>query len=193
MQQASDKNKGTMAAIIGLSPDVIEQICNEAKSIGIIQPANFNSKDQVAISGEIPAVEKGMELAKNKGAKRAMMLSVGGAFHSELMRTAQEKMENVLSQMEMNLATFPIIANVTSQPVTEPEQIRMLLGEQITKPVLWFQSMEYLSNQGIKDFVEIGPSKVLQGLLKRSFSDINIYGIDEASDLEKFLRMNTGK
>lgn len=193
MQQACDKNKGTMAAIIGLSPDVIEQICNEAKSIGIIQPANFNSKDQVAISGELPAVQKGVELAKAKGAKRAMILSVGGAFHSELMRLAQEGMENVLSQIKMNVATSPVIANVTSQPVTQPEQIKKLLAQQITKPVLWYQSMEYLYNQGIKDFVEIGPGKVLQGLLKSSFNDINIYGIDKGSDLDNFLRIYSGQ
>ena len=192
MQQACEQNKGTMAAVIGLSPEVIEEICNEAKSIGIVQAANFNSKDQVAISGEVPAVEKGVELARAKGSKRTMMLSVGGAFHSELMRPAQERMGSVLSQMKINLATFPVIANVTSQPVTQPEQIKKLLAEQITKPVLWHQSMEYLYNQGIKDFVEIGPGKVLQGLLKRSFNDINIYGINKGSDLEDFLRVYNG-
>ena len=186
MQEACEKNQGTMAAIIGLSEKDVLSICQEASIYGIVQPANFNSADQIAISGDKKAVEKGVELAKQRGAKRAMLLDVGGAFHSELMRQAQDKFQVVIKKLLVNKAEIPVIANVTAQPVTEPSQIRELLIDQITKPVLWYQSMQLLHNGGVRNFLEIGPGKVLQGLLKRSFKEINAFGIDKLSDIQKF-------
>jgi [acyl-carrier-protein] S-malonyltransferase len=187
MQKACDKEKGTMAAIIGLSKEKILEICKEASVQGIIQPANFNSADQVAITGDLKGVEKGAELAKQAGAKRVMMLAVGGAYHSPLMKSAKEGLVEVLNRVKINKGKVPLIANVTATPVDEPMEIRNLLVEQITSPVLWHQSMEYLYEQGIRDFVEIGPGRVLQGLLKRSFKEINLYGIDKLPELEKFI------
>lgn len=189
MQEACEKNQGTMAAIIGLSEKDVLSICKEASIYGIVQPANFNSADQIAISGDKKAVEKGVELAKQRGAKRAILLEVGGAFHSELMREAQEKFREVIKKLLVNKAEIPVIANVTAQPVTEPSQIRELLIEQITKPVLWYQSMQLLYDRGVRDFVEIGPGKVLQGLAKRSFKEIKTFGIEKFADLEKFAEM----
>jgi [acyl-carrier-protein] S-malonyltransferase len=186
MQEACEKNKGTMAAIIGLSEKDILSICKEASIYGVVQPANFNSSEQVAISGEKKAVEKGVELAKQRGAKRAILLEVGGAFHSELMRDAQEKFQDVIKKLLVNKAMTPVVANVTAEPVTEPSQIRELLIEQITRPVLWYQSTKWMYDQGVRDYVEIGPGKVLQGLLKRSFTQINAFGIDKFSDIQKF-------
>lgn len=186
MQEACEKNKGTMAAVIGLSEKDILSICKEASIYGIVQPANFNSSEQVAISGEKKAVEKGVELAKQKGAKRAILLEVGGAFHSELMRDAQEKFQEIIRKLLVNKAMTPVVANVTAEPVTEPSQIRELLIEQITRPVLWYQSTKWMYDQGVRDYVEIGPGKVLQGLLKRSFTQINAFGIDKFSDIQKF-------
>jgi [acyl-carrier-protein] S-malonyltransferase len=186
MQEACEKNKGTMAAIIGLSEKDILSICKEASIYGIVQPANFNSSEQVAISGEKKAVEKGVELAKQRGAKRAILLEVGGAFHSELMRDAQERFQHIMGRLIVNKAMVPVVANVTAEPVTEPSQIRELLIEQITRPVLWYQSTKWMYDQGVRDFVEIGPGKVLQGLLKRSFTQINAFGIDKFSDIQKF-------
>jgi len=187
MQEACDKEKGTMAAIIGLSRDKILEICKRASEFGIIQPANFNSSDQVAITGDLKGVEKGAELAKEAGAKRVMMLAVGGAYHSPLMNSAKDGMAEVLNRVKINQGKVPLIANLTAEPVDDPIEIKDLLVEQITSPVLWHQSMEYLYGQGIRDFVEIGPGKVLQGLLKRSFKEINLYGIDKLSELEKFI------
>ena len=112
MQKACDKNKGTMAAIIGLSREDVLEICREASSTGIVQPANFNSKEQVAISGEVEAVKFGVELAKNKNAKRAMLLQVGGAFHSPLMDSAGEGMSEVLNKVKINPAQIPVVSNV---------------------------------------------------------------------------------
>ncbi len=191
MQEACEKHKGTMAAIIGLSEKDILSICKEASIYGIVQPANFNSAEQVAISGEKKAVEEGVELAKRWGAKRAILLEVGGAFHSELMREAQEGFQYIMGKLVVNKALVPVIANVTAEPVTEPSQIRELLIKQITSPVLWYQSMKRMYDLGIRDFVEIGPGKVLQGLLKRSFREIRTFGIDKFSDLEKFRELVT--
>lgn len=188
MQKACDENEGTMAAIIGLSEEEIKRVCEEAKVEGVVQPANFNSKDQVAISGEVKAVKRGVELAKSKGAKRAIVLKVSGAYHSELMRNAKEEMKKVLSKIQIKNTEVPVVSNVTAQPVTVSEKIKDHLAQQITSPVLWHQSMKYIYEQSIRDFLEIGPGKVLQGLLKRSFDDVNIYGIDKITDLENFLR-----
>ncbi len=186
MQEACKKNKGTMAAIIGLSEKDILSVCREASTYGIVQPANFNSAEQVAISGEPRAVEKGVELARQRGAKRAVLLDVGGAFHSELMRDAQERFQPIMGKLVVSKPTIPVVANVTAQPATEPSQIRELLVQQITSPVLWYQSMQWIYNQGVRDFVEIGPGKVLQGLLKRSFKEIRTHGIDKFSDIQTF-------
>ncbi len=186
MQEACKKNKGTMAAIIGLSEKDILSVCREASTYGIVQPANFNSAGQVAISGEPRAVEKGVELARQRGAKRAVLLDVGGAFHSELMREAQERFQPIMGKLVVSKPTIPVVANVTAQPATEPSQIRELLVQQITSPVLWYQSMQWIYNQGVRDFVEIGPGKVLQGLLKRSFKEIRTHGIDKFSDIQTF-------
>jgi len=187
MQKACGKEKGAMAAIIGLSAEKILEICKQASNYGIVQPANFNSADQVAITGELAGVEKGVELAKEFGAKRVMMLVVGGAYHSPLMSSAKEGMAEVLNSLKINQGKVSLVANVTSRPVSNSLEIKNLLVEQITSPVLWHQSMEYLYHQGIRDFVEMGPGKVLQGLLKRSFKEVNLYGIDKLSELEKFI------
>ena len=193
MQEACEKNPGTMAAIIGLSEKDILSICKEASVYGIIQPANFNSAEQVAISGEKKAVEKGVELAKQRGAKRAVLLEVGGAFHSELMRGAQERFQEIIRKLVVNKAMVPVVANVTAEPVTEPSQIRELLIEQITSPVLWYQSMKWMYDQGIRDFVEVGPGKVLQGVLKRSFKEAKTFGVDKFSDFQKFREVVTAR
>lgn len=189
MQEACDRNKGTMAAIIGLSREDVLEICKEASSKGIIQPANFNSEEQIAISGEMEAVEFGVELAQRKGAKRAMLLQVGGAFHSPLMNSAREGMSEVLSKVEINPARIPVVSNVTARVMTQPQEIKDALVEQITKPVLWYDSMQYVYQQGVRDFVEIGPGKVLQGIIKRSFNDASNFGVDKSVDLDKFLEL----
>jgi len=189
MQEACEKSKGTMAAIIGLSEKDVLSLCREARSYGVIQPANFNCKDQIALTGERKAVEKGVELAKERGAKRAILLEVAGAFHSELMRPAQIKFKQMIDKLEMKKPMVPVVANVNAEPVVEPSQIKELLVDQITMPVLWYQSMERMYKEEVRNFVEIGPGKVLQGLLKRSFRDARGLGIDKLADLEKFTQM----
>jgi [acyl-carrier-protein] S-malonyltransferase len=189
MQEACDQSEGTMAAVIGLEEAEILSICREASSYGIIQPANFNSKDQVAISGERRAVQKGAELAKERGAKRAIILEVAGAFHSELMRPAQEKFRQITGKLDVKEPQVPVVANVNAEPVTEAQQIKELLTDQITMPVLWYQTMQRMYREGVRSYVEIGPGKVLQGLLKRSFKDTKGVGMDRLQDVQKFTEM----
>jgi [acyl-carrier-protein] S-malonyltransferase len=189
MQQACDRNRGTMAAIIGLSKEQVISICQEASHYGIIQPANFNGPDQIAISGEVRAVEEGIKLAQKMGAKRAIPLEVAGAYHSELMRPAQEKYKTIIENIEVKTPTVPVVANVNAQPISDPVQIKKLLTDQITMPVLWHPSTERMYREGVRNFAEIGPGKVLQGLLKRSFKDVRGFGIDKFDDINKFVEM----
>ena len=186
MQEACDENPGTMAAVVGMSDEEIFSVCSEASQSGIVQPANFNSRDQVVVSGEFKAVEKAVELAKQKG-KKALILKVGGAFHSPLMLSAKASLKPELVKLNFRPAVIPVVTNVTAKGTTDPEQIKELLVEQITRPVLWSKTLEFMANQGVKNFVEIGPGKVLQGLVKRTLEAVNVSGVDKLADLEVFL------
>lgn len=187
MQKACDENPGTMAAMMGLDEEEIFALCSEASASGIVQPANFNSRDQVAVSGEFKGVEKAVELAKKKG-KKALLLKVGGAFHSPLMLSAKADLKPQLDRLSFRKAEIPVVCNVTAKGTVNPEHIKELLVEQITRPVLWSQSLVYMNNQGVNDFIETGPGKVLQGLVRRTLGGVNISGIDKLADLELFLQ-----
>ena len=191
MQRACDENPGTMAAVVGMNEEEIFALCTEASHFGIVQPANFNSKEQVVISGDFKGVEKAVELAKQKG-KKALLLRVGGAFHSLLMLSAKVGLKPELDKLSFQPAQVPVVANVTARPGSNPEQIKELLVEQITMPVLWSRSLEFMSNQGVTNFIEMGPGKVLQGLVKRTIPGASISGIDKLSDLQKLGQIRTG-
>ena len=183
MEDACQKNPGTMAATMGLTPEQVQKICDEASPFGVVVPANFNSEGQIVISGDIPAVEKAAELAKAAGAKRAMMLQVGGAFHSPLMESARHSLEEFLRGITINRPSQPVIANVTAEPVTEREQIRALLVKQVTSPVRWAQTMAYLRQAGVTRIYEIGPGKVLTGLAKREMRPQESVNLDALADI----------
>jgi len=187
MTQAGIEKPGTMAAIIGLDENIVVESCNEASSIGIVQCANFNSPGQIVISGDVNGVKKAMELCKAKGAKLVKELQVSGAFHSPLMNSAKDKLKTALDNTNFYDARIPVYANVTARPVQEKAQIKNLLYEQLTAPVQWVQSINNMINDGIEEFYEIGPGKVLQGLVKRINPDVKIFGIDKYSDVEKYL------
>ncbi len=186
MEDACRKNPGTMAAIIDLDEKQVEQVCKEASKSGVVVPANFNSKNQIVISGEIEAVKSACELAKKAGAKRALSLEVGGAFHSPLMEPAREGLKKYLEGIQQNDPSVPVIANVTAQPVKNASEIKKLLVEQITAPVKWAQSMEYLSKNNVTTVIEIGPGKVLSGMAKRDIPAGKIINLDTLSDIESF-------
>jgi len=187
MQHAGIVNRGTMAAIIGLSKELVSESCSEASSEGVVQPANFNSVDQIVISGSVSGVKKAMEICKAKGAKLVKELVVSGAFHSPLMQTAKDKLKEELDKTPIYDARFPVYANVTAKPVTKKEEIKNLLFEQVTAPVKWEETVQNLISDGVEEFFEIGPGKVLQGLVKRINSQIKCSSIDKYSDVEKYL------
>lgn len=187
MQQAGIVNPGTMAAIIGLSKELVLQSCMEASVEGIVQPANFNSADQIVISGSVSGVRKAMELCKSKGAKLVKELVVSGAFHSPLMQSAKEHLKKELDGTAIYDARFPIYANVTALPVIKNVEIKNLLFEQVTAPVKWEETIQNLIADGVEEFFEIGPGKVLQGLTKRINPQVKCSCIDKYSDVEKYL------
>jgi [acyl-carrier-protein] S-malonyltransferase len=187
MQKAGVERPGTMAAIIGLDGEQVIQCCKEASLEGIVQCANFNSPGQIVISGEVKAVKKAMEICKIKGAKLAKELQVSGAFHSPLMDSAKEKLKVALDNTPVYDMRVPLYANVTAKPVEKKEEIKNLLYEQLSSPVQWVQSINNMVYDGADEFYEIGPGKVLQGLVKRINPDVKIFGIDKYSDVEKYI------
>jgi [acyl-carrier-protein] S-malonyltransferase len=187
MQQAGHDNPGTMAAVIGLDPQKVEELCRQASEAGIVQCANFNSPGQIVISGSVDGVRKGMELCKAAGAKMVKELVVSGAFHSPLMEPAGERLSIKLQQTPVYDAKFPVYANVTAKCVTKEADIRKNLIDQLTSPVRWEETITNMISDGVGEFYEIGPGKVLQGLVKRINPDIKCTGIDKYSDIERYL------
>ena len=187
MQKAGIEFPGTMAAIIGLDMQTVSDSCSEASSEGVVQCANFNSPGQIVISGSVSGVKKTMEICKSKGAKLVKELIVSGAFHSSLMESAQIEFLNELNNTYIYDARFPVYANVTAKPVTKKDEIKKLLFEQLTSPVRWEETIVNMVSDGIDEFYEIGPGKVLQGLVKRINPDVKCFGIDKFVDVEKYL------
>ncbi|MBX2976756.1 MAG: ACP S-malonyltransferase [Ignavibacteriaceae bacterium] len=187
MQQSGIDNPGTMAAVVGLSPEVLEEVCKEAAASGIVQCANFNSPGQIVISGSVDGVRKGMEIAKSKGAKLVKELVVSGAFHSPLMQSAKDKLKDELDKSNIYNARFPVYANVTAKPVTDKDEIKSLLYRQVTSPVRWEETVVNMINDGFDEFYEVGPGKVLQGLVKRINPNVSINGIDKFEDVERYI------
>ncbi len=186
MEDACQKNPGTMAAIMGLDEPTVEKICKQASSAGVVIPANFNSAIQIAISGSLEGVKKAVELAQEAKAKRAIMLEVGGAFHSPLMEPAKVGLAAYLENIKISNPTVPVIANVTAKPVTDGNEVRRLLVEQVTAPVRWAQTMGFLLDNEVRTVIEIGPGKVLTGLAKRDLRPETSINLDTLTDIEAF-------
>lgn len=165
MQKCCEANPGGMAAIIGLPNEKVEEIC--AGTSGIVIPANYNCNGQVVISGEKQAVEAACEAMKAAGAKRALPLSVSGAFHSPLMEAARVELGKAIEKTEVKTPSCPIYQNVTAKPETDPARIKDNLLQQLTSPVKWTQTVENMLADGATTFRELGPGNVLQGLIKR--------------------------
>lgn len=167
MFEAGKNQPGTMAAIIGLTPEQVEQICSDLSRTGIVQPANFNSPGQIAISGDVKTVQTAIEKAKEAGAKKAVELVVSGAFHSPLMQQAQEGLQQAIESTEFKDAQVPLYSNVEATAIKDSTKIRQLLIKQLTQPVLWQTIIENMISDGFDSFYEVGPGKVLKGLQKR--------------------------
>jgi len=186
MQKASELNEGTMAAFIGLQEDVVAEVCETASSVGVAQVANFNSPGQVVISGSIAGVNRAIEIAKEKGAKRAIPLVVGGAFHSPLMEYASEGLQKALAEVEIRPASMPVYSNVHAKPVTQPDEIKQLLAEQLTSPVRWVEIVESMIQDGATEFHEVGPGSVLTGLLRRISREVTGKSKDKLENLQTY-------
>ena len=170
MQAACDANPSSMAAILGLADDKVEEIC--ATVNGIVVPANYNCPGQLVISGETAAVEEACALLKEAGAKRALLLPVNGAFHSPLMQPAQERLAEAINNTNFRTATMPVYQNITTMAVTDSEEIKKNLIAQLTGPVKWTQTIQQMIKDGAEQFIEVGPGKTLQGLVKKIDSNV---------------------
>ena len=177
MQKACELQPSTMAAIIGLSDEKVEEIC--ASIDGVVVPANYNCPGQLVISGSMEAIDAACEKLKEAGAKRALKLSVGGAFHSPLMQPAQEELAAAIEQAQFMTPICPVYQNVSTQGETDPAVIKANLVKQLTSPVKWTQSVQNMIADGVEQFVEVGPGSVLQGLVKKIQKEMPATSIQE--------------
>ncbi|MEZ5013811.1 MAG: ACP S-malonyltransferase [Chitinophagales bacterium] len=175
MQKACAAQPSTMAAVLGLDDATVERIC--AETPGIVVPANYNCPGQLVISGEIDAVHAACEALKAAGAKRALLLPVGGAFHSPLMEPARMELFEAINATTFNNPICPVYQNVTASAVSDPADIKSNLVAQLTAPVKWTQSVQQMTADGATEFIEVGPGKVLQGLVKKISPDVAVSGV----------------
>ncbi len=185
MFESGVEQPGTMAAILGLEDESVEEVCRMVQSAGkICVPANFNTQGQVVISGEVEGIEKAMTLVKEAGARRAVALTVSGAFHSPLMESAKEGLREQLEKTKFSDPDYPVISNVTSEPVSTGSKARDLLVDQLTSPVRWRASVEQMVELGAERFFELGPGSVLCGLNRRNARGIPCVSLGTPSDFD---------
>ncbi len=186
MFAAGEARPGTMAALLGLADADADALCREASTgaSDLVVPANFNAEGQIVISGDVTAVTRAMELARDHGAKRVVPLSVSGAFHSPLMEPARADLEAHLSGVSFASPGFPVVSNVTARPVRDPEDARRLLVEQLTSPVRWAASVATMLEEGVDRFIELGPGNVLAGLNRRNARGATSVALQGPADLD---------
>ena len=178
MQKACEAQPSTMAAIIGLSDEQVEEVCRSINREGhIVVCANYNNPGQLVISGDIEAINEACEQLKAAGAKRALILKVGGAFHSPLMQPAKDELQAAIEQTSFNEPVCPIYQNVDGKPHTNPEEIKKNLIAQLTSPVRWTQCVQNMIADGADDFTECGPGKALQGMIAKIDRGVNVHGV----------------
>jgi len=182
MEEASKSSDGGMAAVIGLPREIVLSLCQK---IGEVEAVNFNSPSQIVISGRREKIEKAAEQLKQKGARRVIPLPVSGAFHTSFMRRAAEKFSRELDKTPFSEPTCPVITNIFAEYATNSEEIKKALKGQIDHPVLWEDAMKKLISEGIDLFIEVGPGKVLQGLLRKIDRKVSVLGVQTPKDIEK--------
>lgn len=194
MFAAGQSLPGTMAAVVGLEDDAVRQICAELNSSpdAVIVAANFNAPGQVVVSGSAEHVRASMPAFKERGAKMVKELQVSGAFHSPLLDSAKSALAEALASTQFNDAKIDVYVNVSASPMRSGADLRAAAIEQLTSAVLWTQTMRSMGEHGVEKFVEIGPGKVLQGLVKRTVENVTIDGIDTAADVDRYLNTQSG-
>lgn len=187
MQESVPVGTGAMAAIVGMDLDRVLAVCGEAAQGQVCEPANLNSPEQIVISGHTAAVERAVRLADERGAKRARILPVSAPFHCSLMKPAQERLARDLAEVAFRRPAFPVVTNVYAQPVEEAESAREALIRQVTGTVKWSASIAWLISQGVGSFIEVGPGKVLSGLMRQIDRSKKSLNVEDESSLEKTL------
>jgi [acyl-carrier-protein] S-malonyltransferase len=185
MQEAVPSGTGRMAAVIGLARAVVMEICKEASRAGVVAPANYNSPDQIVIAGESAAVERAMILAKGAGAKRAIPLAVSVPSHSPLMAPASRRLAAELETVRFDDPAVPLVNNLEARTITKGDDARRGLVGQVSSPLLWEETIQAILGMGILQFVEVGPGRVLSGLVKRIDRDAETYNIEDPATMEK--------
>jgi len=187
MQNAGSYNEGTMAAIIGLDVIDVHKICQHASDKGLVEVANYNCPGQIVVSGTVPGVTKAIDLAKENGAKRALPLNVSGAFHSPLMRPAMQEFTHALDTVDFHEPQLSIYQNVTGFASEDAEQVKVLIAKQLVSPVLWTDLIKNMIDDGAKQFIEMGPGKVLSGLMRKIDRTVKIQSIGTVDDVKKII------
>lgn len=188
MQEAVPVGVGAMAAILGLENEKVMECCKEASSVGIVEPANFNCPGQVVVAGEVKAVEKAMEIAKEAGAKRAMLLPVSAPFHCSLLKPAGEKLTAELEKIEFKDMNIPVVTNVTAEYILDKSKVKDLLIRQVSSPVHFEESIKKMIDDGVDTFVEIGPGKTLIGFVKKINKEVRTLNIEGLESLNNTLK-----
>jgi [acyl-carrier-protein] S-malonyltransferase len=184
MQEAVPSGEGAMAALIGINIEAVQALCEEASELGVCAPANINSPNQTVIAGHRPAVERAVDMAKAKGAKRAVMLAVSAPFHCELMKPVADKLENVFNETVFSDLKVPLVTNVDAQLTVSGVEARDSLLRQVASPVLWSASISRLLDEGVTCFVEAGPGKVLSGLVRQINRQCQILNVEDLQSLD---------
>jgi [acyl-carrier-protein] S-malonyltransferase len=184
MQEAVPAGQGAMAAILGLSPTEVADICKKAAENEVVSPANMNSPEQTVISGSAAAVKRAVEIASQSGAKRAVILPVSAPFHCALMMPAQQRLERDLRAAKFSALKIPLITNVDAQAITTGEEARDALIRQVTAPVRWLDSVREMIESGVTVFVEVGPGKVLTGLLRQIDRSVRVFNVEDSASLQ---------
>jgi [acyl-carrier-protein] S-malonyltransferase len=184
MQEAVPSGEGAMAAILGLSPVDVAEICKKAAENEVVSPANMNSPEQTVISGSATAVKRAVEIASQSGAKRAVILPVSAPFHCTLMMPAQQRLESDLRAAQFHDLKFPLISNVDAEAITTGEEARDALIRQVTNPVRWLESIRDMIDSGVTVFVEVGPGKVLTGLLRQIDRSVRVFNVEDSASLQ---------
>ncbi|MBK5275519.1 MAG: ACP S-malonyltransferase [Desulfuromonadales bacterium] len=184
MQEAVPVGTGTMAAMLSIEKDELEDICREAAQGEVVSPANFNSPGQIVIAGSTAAVNRAIEIAKSRGFRKSMLLPVSAPFHCALMKPAADRLATVLDALQMAEMRLPVVANATAAPNSDSGQVKPLLVTQVCAPVLWEQSVSEMKERGVTRFMEIGPGKVLSGLVKRISKEVETANIGDLDGLK---------
>lgn len=187
MKEDSDKNKGEMAAVLGISEEIIQEVCNQCRDLGVISIANYNCPGQIVIAGEMEPLNKAIELLSEKGAKKIIKLPVSGAFHTELLENASNKLRKELDMVDFKAFSVNFIPNLTGDILESVENLKDILKNQVKNSVQWEKSINTMINEGVDTFIEVGPGKALSGFVKKVNRSLKVYNVEDMASLNKVL------